>query len=256
MNCRRAWPRLRWLWGGLVLALVMLALLAFGSACEEEGEARPAPAATPTAEATSPPDAAHAPEATPTPEKTATAEPSATEDATGLTTEKVSDYSDSLGILHVVGEVKNNQVFDADDEPLTTDFAFSCLKVVPAGGDSPFEIKVLDPPPGIDRYELEAKGEEASEPPGLDLEFSDVTAWMDFLDTYHLLGEVTNQSGTTYEWVRICGALYGPEGEVVRSDLTFVCEEAVGPGESAEFWLEEPVSGVLVDHHRLWAQGE
>jgi hypothetical protein len=190
MYCRPAWSKLRWLWGGLVLALVMLGLLAFGSACEEEGEAGPAPASTPTAEATATaeatptpeatatPDAAHAPEATPTPEETATAEPSPTEEASGLTTEKVSDYRDSLGILHVVGEVKNNQdfdagfvkvhatFFDASGEPLTSDFAFSCLKIVPAGGDSPFEIKLLDPPKGIDHYTLEVKGEESSQPPG------------------------------------------------------------------------------------------
>lgn len=185
--------------------------------------------------------------------------------AAGFAVRKTSDYVSGIGTLHVVGEVANNNAFDAeyvkivgtflDDagNVLATDFAYSCLDIVPGHSDSPFHLGVWDPPPGIVRYTLQVEGEGAREAPPLGLEISGVTSNVSEIGTFHVLGLVTNNSDLTYEYVKICGALYDDTGNVIRADFTYTQVDTLAPGQSSSFdyaeWDAPPVAS-----YRLWVQ--
>ncbi len=235
--------------------------------CVAGAAAAPAPGAgamaTPTPQAPPPP----APTATsippPAPTATPTVQPA---EAGGFSARKTSDYVSGTGSLQVVGEVVNANAFDAEfvkivgtffdaaGNVIATDFTYSCLDTIPAGGDSPFDLSVLDPPPGIARYSLQVQGEPSAEPPPSGLQISGVTTNVSELGSYHVIGLVTNNSGVTYEFVKICGALYNGGGDVVRAGFTYSELDTLGPGQSSSFDYME-MDAPQVASHRLWVQG-
>jgi hypothetical protein len=216
------------------------------------GGAPPAPPAAATATLTPPPQPTAGPVAPP---------------AESLAVRKTSDYMvASTGTLHVVGEVVNNNSFDAEYVEITgtffdqagnvlaSDFTYSCLDTIPAGGDSPFHMLVLDSPPGIVRYTLQVQGEPAGEPPPLGLHISGVTTNVTSWGTFHVVGLVTNNSQETYQYVNICGALYDSAGSVIRSDSTYTELDSLAPAQSSSFdYLQ--MDAPPVASYRLWVQG-
>jgi hypothetical protein len=210
------------------------------------------------------PPAAAAPTLTPPPQPTPGP---VVPPAESFTVRKTSDYMGaSTGTLHVVGEVVNNDSSDAEYVEITgtffdqagnvlaSDFTYSCLDVIPAGGDSPFHMLVLDAPPGIVRYTLQVQGEAAGQPPPLGLDISGVTTDLTEWGTFHVLGLVTNNSQTTYQYVRICAALYDSAGNVIRSDSTYTQLDSLAPGQSSSFDCLE-IDAPPVASNRLWVQG-
>jgi len=204
------------------------------------------------------------PSPTPTPSPT----PSPTPTAGGFSVSKTSDYISITGSLWVVGEVKNNNAFnaefvkieatffDAADRVVASEYSYSCLDIIPPGGDSPFDILLWDPPANIARYTLQAYDEPAREPPPSGLDISGVSTRLSGAGYYHVTGLITNHSSDTYEFVRICGALYDSAGNVIRTDYTYIGPDTLAPGESASFDWSESVDSTPVASYRLWVDGE
>ena len=178
----------------------------------------------------------------------------------------VSNYSDHGNLWLIVdGEVKNNNAFDAEsvwinatffdaaDNVVATAFAYSCLPVLPAGGDSPFDIYLVDPPANIARYTLQAYGLPADEPPPSGLTVS-VTSVDPHLDDryYHLFGTVTNNSTQPQGPIKVCVALYSPAGAVILAGSTYTQPNVPRPGESGTFHFELPIDSTPVADYRLW----
>jgi len=207
-----------------------------------------------------------APPPSPTPTATPVATP--TPVAGGFSVSKTSDYISITGSLWVVGEVKNNNAFnaefvkiegtffDAADRVVASEYSYSCLDIIPPGGDSPFDILLWDPPANIARYTLRAYDRPADELPPSGLDISGVSTRLSPSGYYHVTGLITNNSSDTYEFVRICGALYDSAGNVIRTDYTYIGPDTLAPGESASFDWSESVDSTPVASYRLWADGE
>ena len=178
----------------------------------------------------------------------------------------VPNYSDYGNLwLNVVGEVKNNNAFDAEsvwinatffdaaDNVVATAFAYSCLPVLPAGGDSPFHVYLIDPPANVARYTLRAYGRPADEPPPSGLDVSVTSADPHLPDRYyHLFGTVTNNSTEPQGPIRVCVALYSPAGDVILAGSTYTQPNVPSTGESGTFHFELPIDSTPVAGHRLW----
>lgn len=220
----------------------------------------PVGAPTPTATLTPTP----MPTATPTPAPTATPTPV----AGGFSVSKTSDYISITGSLWVVGEVKNNNAFnaefvkieatffDAADRVVASEYSYSCLDIIPPGGDSPFDILLWDPPANIARYTLQAYDEPAREPPPSGLDISGVSTRLSGAGYYHVTGLITNNSSDTYEFVGVCGALYDSAGRVFRTGHTYIGPDTLAPGQSASFDFSESVDSTPVASYRLWVDAE
>lgn len=192
--------------------------------------------------------------------------PTPTPAAAGFSVLNTSDYVSITGTLHVVGEVRNNNPFDAlfvqieatffdtADRVVATEDGFACVTIIPAGGDSPFHILLSDPPANIARYTLRAYDEPASEPPLSGLDISVVSTYTTWIGAYHVTGLITNNSSDTYHWVEVCGAFYDSGGKVIRAGFDVLLEDVFSPGESASFDFFQLVDSTQVASYRLWPE--
>ncbi len=207
-------------------------------------------------------------EVVPTPTPMPTPTPTPTPVAGGFSVSKTSDYISITGSLWVVGEVKNNNAFnaefvkieatffDAADRVVASEYSYSCLDIIPPGGDSPFDILLWDPPANIARYTLQAYDEPAREPLPSGLDISGVSTRLSAAGYYHVTGLITNNSSDTYEFVGVCGALYDSAGRVSRTGHTYIGPDTLAPGESASFDWSESVDSTPVASYRLWVDAE
>ena len=208
--------------------------------------ATPTPVITPTQAPTSTPTPTSVPTSTPTP----TAVPDGCEEDT-LCVRRFSSYVASTGTLHIVGEVANltggdvefveitANFYSSSGTLLATDYTFADVGVIVAGADSPFDLLLLDPPPGIARYTLRVT--DYYSPPFSDpifgLHASVSNIYTSSTGSLHMVGIVTNNSGVTYQYVEPLVALYDAQGNVVRVDFTFTSPDTLGPGQSGTFDL-------------------
>jgi hypothetical protein len=172
----------------------------------------------------------------------------------------------TLSTLHLVGEVRNNNSYDARaveisaifydnfGEIVGTDSTLACLGVIPASDDSPFHLVDLSAPDNVDSYVLRVTGEVSPDAPPSGLEFSEIINFHDsYSATHKVLGEVTNQHSTdAYDSVKVCGALYNSEGGVVRSGSADVTPDMLEPGEFGAFEYIEYSTHDEPPGYRLW----
>ncbi|MCC6381612.1 MAG: hypothetical protein IT304_03840 [Dehalococcoidia bacterium] len=198
------------------------------------------------------------PSAPPTPRTaTSTATPTPTAPGAGsacmagFCLRHTSSYRSTTGTLHVVGEVANTtgvaaqyveitaDFYSASGQLLATDFTFSAVGVIPAGGDSPFEVLLFNPPPGINSYTVRVT--DFASPP-YDAPISGLVAiatnvYTAATGTLHMVGSVTNGSATTYRYVQPIAALYDAAGNVLRVDFTFTSPDTLAAGQTGTFDL-------------------
>lgn len=182
--------------------------------------------------------------------------------------QRISDYVDTAGVFHVVGEVKNNTTdnvqlvkvtadfFDAQEAVIARVFTYTCLDIIPPGGESPFDLMAENPSPSIARYTLQVDALATPERPASALEVSKVTASLSSIGAFHVTGLVTNRSDTTYQFVQVCGALYDGGGLVMRAGFTFTNPDTLVPGQSGSFDFFKFVYSAPVADYRLWVQGK
>ena len=223
--------------------------------------------ATPFATNTTPP----LPSAAPT--RMATAAPTAIPLPPGISVRKHSSYVNSIGTLHIVGEVVNGlsaaaqyveitaDLYSSSGTLLATDYTFSRVSIVPPGGSSPFDLLVLDPPTGVSRYQVRVT-DYVSPPYGgrvaaVGLLGSVTNVYASSIGTLHFVGTVTNSSGKTYKYVQPIVALYGPDGHVVRVDFTFTKPDTLAPGQTGTFDLIVfDGSRFTYTDYSLWVDGD
>jgi hypothetical protein len=185
----------------------------------------------------------------------------------GLTVRKTSSYVDSIGARHVVGEVVNSLGQAAEFVQITvnyyagstlvaTDTTFSSLSVIPAGGDSPFEVLTYPGPAGVTSFEASVTSFTA--PPGggrhpiTGLSVAVSNTYTDVIGYLHVVGTVTNNSGATYTYVQPLIALYSAAGTVVRADFTFTDPSTLSPGQTGAFEFLINASGLSYSSYRTW----
>ncbi len=176
---------------------------------------------------------------------------------------------DFFGDIEVVGEVVNNvgsdvafvevtaNAYSASNALLTTESGFACVGFMAPGTDSPFDVAIFDPPPGIDHIELSVTGLIVIpflffDPPVVGLDPTITNVFTDIIDFRHVVGEVTNNSAFTYDFVSVCVAFYDGSGNVVRTALDFVSPDTLGPGATGSFDASADALGANIVSERVW----
>jgi hypothetical protein len=240
---------------GLAFALVVLALAGAQATPELDnrttlvqlaGDSAPAPRNSPT------PSPSRSPTPSPSPRPSASPSPSTQPDcATGVVCVlRTSSYVSASGTLHVVGEIRNRRdaavelveitgnFYSSGGVLLGTAFTFAGLAVIPSGGDSPFDLILLNPPAGITNFNVQVTDffTTASTEPVAGLSVQLTNSFRQG-DTLHLVGTVTNNSGQSWDSIKVIGGLYAGNGSITRTNFTFVAPGRLAPGLKASFDL-------------------
>lgn len=165
-----------------------------------------------------------------------------------------SSWTDSVGYIHVVGEVVNNgsqnedfveidaTYFSASNAVVGTDFTFSELDTLTPGEKSPF-VLLFDPSsiPGYDHYTLgPVTGSLATTPPSQLFTTTVTSIYTDIAGYQHVVGTVLNRNSATEDYVEPVFTFYGNAG-VVDGDYAFVntgsTSSSMAPCQTAAFEL-------------------
>jgi hypothetical protein len=130
-----------------------------------------------------------------------------------------SSYTDSIGALHVVGELQNTSpdprdyvqivstLHDASGNIVDTGFTYSEVEVLRPGEKSPFEVIFSNEQQvqKTQRYEISSITGEVSQekPANLKLNFGD--SYYDSVGAAHVVGEVTNNGPGLSHYTQISG---------------------------------------------------
>jgi len=159
-----------------------------------------------------------------------------------------SNFSDSAGYVHVVGEVQNTSptpqdsisitatVYDSAHNEIGSSFGLAAIDNLRPGEKSPFDVIVGDTSQvgSAANYNLTVSSSVATEKPAeLNLKISGHL--IDNASNYHLIGTVTNQGSSNATNVKVAAAFYNNEGKIEDVSFTFVNGTNIGPLKSAQF---------------------
>lgn len=160
-----------------------------------------------------------------------------------------TNYVNSIGSLHIVGEIWNNtsnhlryvkvtvNIFNSNDQLVGTDYTYTYLDSLPAGKKTCFDL-FLTEPAGWTKYKFEAPTYWTDGNPLPNLTVSgDSGSYEPTFGWYEILGMVANDHGSTIEYVMPVGTLYNSANKVIGCDFTFVNSTHLNPGQSSSFDL-------------------
>jgi hypothetical protein len=160
-----------------------------------------------------------------------------------------SSFTDSIGYLHVVGEVMNNfpkdsmnfvkitsTFYDDAGKVVGTDFTYSNVRILRPEETSPFEIILTDTTQSqkVSSYKLAASGDK-TEALSAALKLGVGDSHLDDIGYYHIAGEVTNQGSQKATFVKVSGAFYNSSKAVIAADFTYTDPKDLEPGQTAPF---------------------
>jgi hypothetical protein len=158
-----------------------------------------------------------------------------------------STFRDSLVDLHIIGQVQNNftfpiqfvqitgTVYNSNHQLVATSDTYTDMDVLNPGAKSGFDILFTNVPTGASSYAVSASYQQAStsKPPSLSISIGHQN--IDLINTYHLLGEVTNQGNNTATFVKVSAVLFDSDHKIVDVVNTFTSPNNLQPGQTAPF---------------------
>jgi predicted secreted protein with PEFG-CTERM motif len=159
-----------------------------------------------------------------------------------------SDYFDSIGFYHIVGEIENSSnrvaqfvqvtatLYDDQGTVVGTPFTYTFIDVMRPGERSAFNIVFADSNQAsrISSYTLNASATPANDKPRT-LEVRVGDGYVDAVGFYHQVGEVVNHGEEVATFVEVSGAFYDSSGRVVDAGFGFTSPENIPPGGKAPF---------------------
>jgi hypothetical protein len=190
-----------------------------------------------------------------------------------LTVQNSSSHLDGFGYLHVVGEIQNGadvsyetvqvncNFYDTNGGAIATAKATAIVKLVGAGGTSPFDVMLFDRALSgdVSRYDLSVGGKEASMKAPY-TSFRVVTdAWYrdEALRRVQVVGEVLNEGDLFVHEVRVIVTFYSSDGNVAAvsfsavSSKTAPTSDDLGPGEAGAFQVATTDWSGNIDRYAL-----
>ncbi len=150
----------------------------------------------------------------------------------------------------IIGEVQNTSdqpmefvriaatLYDDAEQVVGTDFTYTVLDVIPAGGKSPFEMS-SDEWEGVAHYKLQAQGREGELPePTLEILSS-----RDEQDgnRFTIIGEVRNTSDQAMGFVKVIATLYDEGDQIAGTMFTYTIMDVIPAGGKAPFEMSTDV---------------
>jgi hypothetical protein len=175
-----------------------------------------------------------------------------------------SSYMDSIGSLHVVGELQN-----ASPEPreyvkivatlrdpfgniLDSSFTYSEVEVLRPGEKSPFDVIFSNEQQvrNIQRYEIASITGDVTQakPANLKLDVGD--SYYDSIGSAHVVGEVTNNGPGVSHYTKISETFHDDQNKTVATGFTYTDPNDLELGQSAPFNMI-----ISDDASRIWPDG-
>jgi hypothetical protein len=163
-----------------------------------------------------------------------------------------SQYVDSSGDVHIVGEVRddgttnvqfiqlNLQYFDAGNTLLSTDSTYTSVDRLVPGEKSPFHL-IMTPQAGYDHYTISVSPAATPDPPNHNFTTVVTNESVDSTGAHHIVGTVQNDNTTDADFVAVVLTFYDNGGNVVNEDFTYTTDSTVPAGASSAF--EDIVNG-------------
>jgi len=161
-----------------------------------------------------------------------------------------STYRDSIGDLHIVGQVQNNftfpiefvqitgTVYDSSHQLVSTSDTYTNVDQLGPGEKSGFDILLTNVPSDASNYAASASYQQASTSKPAALSISVGRSNVDIINSYHLLGEVTNQGNSTATFVKVSAVLFDANHKIIDAVDTFTSPSTLQPGQLAPFDLQ------------------
>ena len=156
-------------------------------------------------------------------------------------------YTDSIGYLHVVGDLKNNSTawrefvrisgrfYNSNGVLLKTDFTYTWLDLVaPNGGHASFEL-LTKKPSGFHHYALSTSSDTTSKRPIRNLSIIKGRPYTDSIGYRHFIGEVHNGNTFKITFVMVVVTLFDSNGKIVNTDFTFTDPYTIPAGGTKAF---------------------
>ena len=158
---------------------------------------------------------------------------------------------DDNGDIHVTGEIVNNgstgatiadvsaATFDGDGNLVTAESASVSIGYLPPGDSGPFRVTMYGPSYGTDDIQdyqvyVDAVTDDRDV---YDISFiGDENTYVDTFGDFHLVGEISNDSDETLD-VRLVGAIYDANGNVMDAAMLDMALSALAPGETGPYDL-------------------
>jgi len=157
-----------------------------------------------------------------------------------------SYYIDSIGYLHIIGEVQNNtsnylrfiqitvNLFDINNILVDTDFTYIFLDSLPPYTKACFH-NLMSPPPMWSHYQFENPTYYIDGQPLPNLAVLNVSSSSDYFGGYKIIGQVRNDQGSRVEYVSPLITVYNNAGIVLGCDFTFVNSTHLDPNQISSF---------------------
>jgi hypothetical protein len=156
-----------------------------------------------------------------------------------------SSYMDSVGSLHVVGELQNASpepresvtLRDPSGNILDSSFTYSEVEVLRPGEKSPFDVIFSNEQQvqNTQRYEIASITGDVTQakPANLKLDVGD--SYYDSIGSAHVVGEVTNNGPGVSHYTKISGTFHDDQNKTVATGFTYTDPNDLELGQSAPF---------------------
>ena len=174
-----------------------------------------------------------------------------------------SHYVDSIGYLHIIGEVENNtsgyidltkvsaNFFNSNGSILDTDNTYTVLDVVEPGEKACFEM-LLREPDGWASTVFESPTYYAADESRPALTVTDHRSSLDdFWGWYEIVGQIRNDDTVAIDYAKAVATGYDHNGKVVACDSGYVNADTLYPGSISAFDIL--MTGELADKIVLYA---
>jgi hypothetical protein len=160
-----------------------------------------------------------------------------------------SSYKDSIGSLHVVGELQNTSpdprefvkivstLHDASDNILDTGFTYSEVEVLRSGEKSPFDV-IFNNEQQVEktqRYEISSITGDITQEKPANLKLNVGDSYYDSIGSAHVVGEVTNNGSGVSHYTKVAGTFCDDQNKTVTTEFTYTDPNDLEQGQSAPF---------------------
>lgn len=160
-----------------------------------------------------------------------------------------SSYMDSIGSLHVIGELQNTSpnprefvkivatLRDPSDNILDSSFTYSDVEVLRPGENSPFDIIFSNEQQVqmTQRYDISSITSDISQEKPANLKLNVGDSYYDSINSAHVVGEVINNNPSVSKFTKVSGTFYDAQNKVVATGFTYTDPTDLEAGQSAPF---------------------
>jgi hypothetical protein len=159
---------------------------------------------------------------------------------------KGTAWTDSIGYLHIPGEVLNTTsgtrqyvkitatLYNSANQVLKTDFTYTYLSLVGKGARAGFHL-MTEKPIGYHHTSLSVSSSATSATPVGNLAIAAGVPYVDSIDYAHYPGEVTNGNSFSVDYVQVMMTLYNGRGGVINHEFTYTDPSTIAAGDTAPF---------------------